>query len=1180
MTIQSGDIKLAKSQVMDDVPEGGGAPIAAVVVDGSSNEIFPDISELDRAGGRVAMRKLFPSVRTPTVDGFFGANVIVADPPKDPRVSVTIFTTGDVFDTRASAQSRVEAYLNKGPDWNGYLYSDHIQGQRIIQLFQRPGSALPAVGQTIVLIQNEGLSTEVAQYVRATRVSHVEQTFTYSQGGTPTDFQAWVVSVEISDALRSDFKGSPPSRFFIRTTDGSSASTTTTKVRDTVVADASTYMGVVGLQAAAHAGDFTINAASIYTQLVPSAQTETPLADVNPMQQTVGYVPSGNTLAMSLTLAFSTTQSLYIGGAILPGSLSIVRSGITLTDLAGVLYNASAQVGTVDYENGIVALATNVFGTTGGTHAVTYTPAAVPRVFGPSLGVDVTAPTRSLSYVQTLGSVPAIGSLSISFQVSKQWYVLRDDGSGKLRGSAPSDGAGTINFSTGTVSVTLGSLPDVGSTIIYQWTPSLALNKVAAADLRNGAIFYAPLSLGQQVVPGSVSLSWNDGSARTASDSAVPGTLAGAASGAVTSAGVQFSPSSLPPAGTVVTANFSIYQSVVDTVSTTLAGTASGTNWVYSMPTSAAAGKRLSVRVYVNQHVEQIDGAWSSAVTPRAVTLFTIGDNGTTLYASMDSGGWSNPFAVGTVDWAAKTFTLNGTFNTAAFAHVYQNVGGVLYDQWSILSTKHDVPAGGTLTLVDQITVRSTVVVTGQTANFTVNAYQLKPTASASGGVGLAMATFALNGVTYRQGAVVGMSDKLYSAISPITGLGTQVGTIGTDGTVTLTTWTAGTPNSVSNWSAVWAPPQPGVNAPFYVRKLTFRSAAAPLRPASLTVLANDSAGNLLTGTSDTNGTLTGGITGTVDFENGVIKLSDAQTVDAATLRYNAVSYSYLPLDATLLGLDPVRLPSDGRVPIFREGGFVVVGHTASIGPVTVNNSQVIDCARVRLSRVRLLDANGVVLTNGYTVDLDLGLVTITDKTGWVQPVKIEHRIEDMMLVSQVQINGQLTFTRSVSHDYPLGSYVSSALVIGDMKARVSLVFDQQTWSNQWADTLIGSGILANFNVAQNPITVTNAGALTERWAVQFTNNTSFQVVGEHVGVIAVGNTGADCSPVNPATGAPYFTIPSAGWGLGWANGNVLRFNTIGAIAPVWCVRTVLQGPETVPDDSFTLLVRGDVDRP
>ena len=52
------------------------------------------------------------------------------------------------------------------------------------------------------------------------------------------------------------------------------------------------------------------------------------------------------------------------------------------------------------------------------------------------------------------------------------------------------------------------------------------------------------------------------------------------------------------------------------------------------------------------------------------------------------------------------------------------------------------------------------------------------------------------------------------------------------------------------------------------------------------------------------------------------------------------------------------------------------------------------------------------------------------------------------------------------------------------------------------------------------------------------------------------------------------------GWGTGWAAGNVLRINTVGAMTPIWVVRTIQQGPNTGIQHSFTLLSRGDVDRP
>lgn len=60
----------------------------------------------------------------------------------------------------------------------------------------------------------------------------------------------------------------------------------------------------------------------------------------------------------------------------------------------------------------------------------------------------------------------------------------------------------------------------------------------------------------------------------------------------------------------------------------------------------------------------------------------------------------------------------------------------------------------------------------------------------------------------------------------------------------------------------------------------------------------------------------------------------------------------------------------------------------------------------------------------------------------------------------------------------------------------------------------------------------------------------------------------------------PYFSIAPAGWGSGWAAGNVVRLNTVAANFPVWVARTVLQGPAAVQNDQFTIGIRGDVDTP
>lgn len=398
------------------------------------------------------------------------------------------------------------------------------------------------------------------------------------------------------------------------------------------------------------------------------------------------------------------------------------------------------------------------------------------------------------------------------------------------------------------------------------------------------------------------------------------------------------------------------------------------------------------------------------------------------------------------------------------------------------------------------------------------------------------------------------------------------------------------------------------------IATLAFNTELSPIKPGGLTLSVVDVAGNQIIATADINGRiLAEHVYGAIDYATGLVEIQFGDFVTAElltdaeksewwydaddvfttgtltgkiwrpwpvlpeTLRYNAVAYTYLPLDADILGLDPVRLPSDGRVPIFRPGGFAVVGHTGEI-TATVSNGQTINCGRVRLSRVRVLGFDGNVIHTGYSVDLEAGLVTFENVNGYSQPVTIQHRIEDMVLVSDVQITGRLKFTRPLTHQYPVpGSYVSSALVAGDLFAQVNTVFDQASWDGSYKDAAVGNAATATFNGTQFPITVTNRGAITERWAVRFTNTTSFEVIGEHVGVIATGNTSTDCAPLNPASGAPYFVIPALGWGSGWSTGNVLRFNSVGAMFPVWMVRTTQQGPETVLDDRFTVLIRGDV---
>lgn len=108
---------------------------------------------------------------------------------------------------------------------------------------------------------------------------------------------------------------------------------------------------------------------------------------------------------------------------------------------------------------------------------------------------------------------------------------------------------------------------------------------------------------------------------------------------------------------------------------------------------------------------------------------------------------------------------------------------------------------------------------------------------------------------------------------------------------------------------------------------------------------------------------------------------------------------------------------------------------------------------------------------------------------------------------------------------------------------------------------------------------MTNKGAIQERWALVFTDTTTFRCVGEYSGQIATGSINSDFAPINPVTGSPYFTVKKEGWGSGWVSGNVVRLNTIAANYPIWVIRTVKQSDPTVLSDQFQIMLRGDIDR-
>jgi len=1198
MTILSGDIKFAASKVMDDVPEGGGGPTDTIITDGTSNAIFPDVSELDRAGGRVSLRKVFVRVDTDNRDTYLGSNVIIASPPEDPLVAVSMFSTGEVFDVRDSAKNRMESYLTPGPEWSGFLFENHIAGQSSVRIFQRPGYPLPRIGQTLVLVYNEGQVSEVKQYVRITDIDATDSTFTYVEGSTPKDYTATVVTCDISDSLRYDFLGSAHNRLFQRESNKS-------KIRDTVVANASRYYGVTPLTDAVSIGDVSAKVDTIFTQLVPNAQTEIPLIDQNPTGQAEAIVNSANgTVSYTTSTSFGPGSALSTGNPIKPESLSITTSGGTLTDYGGQLYAGATVIGTVDYPRGTILIATGA-PTYSGSKTVTFTPAAAPIRLCDSAIVNVTAENRGFNYILTILPAPAPGTTLISYRSNGRWYDLRDNGSGQLKGADSTFGAGTVSYSTGTIAVTLGALPDTDSAILYQWGEKAEFidrSGTSVPAVRWTMTLPLPSTGGPQAAgPNGVTVTWSQGASDyELTDTDGDGVLSGTGgSGTIDykTGLLAITPTTLPSGSVTITADFTRYTVTSLTVTDppregddTIIIVTGRTNLVPGSVQIAWSTEAYGINddegfVFdtKNSHVARDDG--NGHLKLGASTVANI--NYTTGVISAFQPDITQSLPIPQYEWVFRG--LGGSPTPANSVRV---LTGYTY---SNRVTPLDTAVNLAVTLQTD-TLGGTPI----NQDFTVGQLKLDLTDKYSEIIVPGSVNFTVGSLRYFD-----RSGSLYHSLNVIDGSATLAGTINYQtGECVIDAWATGA-NSVSVRSLLTQ-----IESSL-VMKVSFRIPIAPVRPGSLQILATKAAGGSINVIANNDGTISGtGVLGSVNYETGVVSLRfgtrvtastvtgepwyDEEQIDgdgkilrpeyvfADTIKFNAVAFTYLPLDASILGLDPVRLPQDGRVPMFRLGGFVVMGNTATTSPGAVSNGTVVNCGRTRLSRVRVLGNNNAVITAGYTADLEAGTVTFTNVTGYSQPVRVEHRVEDLLQVSDVQINGELGFTRQITHAYPDGtSYVSSALVTGDLKARVSLVFDQATWDGiTWLDTLSGSAASATYNDIAGPVVVTNDGAVTERWAFKFTSTTAFQVVGEHVGVIDTGSINTETAPINPATGTPYFTVPTTGWGTGWAIGNIVRMNTVGATVPVWLVRTVQQGPESTDQHSFTIIARGDVDAP
>ena len=499
MAITQNDLEILNSEIMADTPDGGGLPTGIAVIDGVSNNLFPDVSDIDRLIGRVRLRKVSLAVKTANAELLQAVRMLFTELPENPNISVFAFKASSFADRRVDAQNKIESYLAFGSKWAGHILETQLTGQRVIQVSLGLKDTIPAVGQPLVIVQNEGQVDEFYQYIRPLKVDSVVREF---QRTVNESISRTVVTIEFGDVLTKTFNGLTVPEFYQNIDTDRRA-----VLREARVADAAKYYSASRLAepvVAMASRQVKIN--SIYTQVVPSTQVETPLQQLDAANQ-IATQARGNgviTINQSVTVAVNTAFSIASGVAV--GTLSLTVGGLTLTDIDGQLVGAdnityaSIRYGTGNvtwYDNAPMGQQT-IIGTYKAASEVTSVAQTDYQIVGDNAGYN---------FIKELAAPPVPNSLKISYTVQGNNYLVHDNGRGLLIDDN-GNGRGTLQGSTALLSTE--AIPDAGSYITYSF--GLDLGNTAYTGLTL-APAYHKLSLGGDMPKGNITIAWSTGSA-------------------------------------------------------------------------------------------------------------------------------------------------------------------------------------------------------------------------------------------------------------------------------------------------------------------------------------------------------------------------------------------------------------------------------------------------------------------------------------------------------------------------------------------------------------------------------------------------------------------------------------------------------------------------------------------
>lgn len=1166
------DLKIYPSERLTQTDDGGGMPLGKPLT-GALNELFQPISSIARVNGAFYAVLEYMGVLRADNESLIGPFAAITKPPSDPTVSYLMFKATRFGESRAEILSRIEAYNVATIESKMTLLSTQSKYSKVIQAYQRTDETLPMVGDVLCLKQNKAGYEKAEQYIQITRIIKAEErTFTSKSNGK--EFKRMVVQMEISTPLKTDFYGTDyPDEGYVDNP---------CKIRETGVADAAQYYGVKPLAAAIVKETMQIKITSLMEKLVPTNQITTPLVDLTAAGQTQTLFDASKadntgvvTLAVAKNHTTNSVSTVYFGNAVLPSSVVFTANSGNVTDKGGTLYRGDKAVGSIDYANGFALINEPTFSDY--INNVAFRPAAAELKVADTARILVDKNNVGSSFTYNIDPAPAVGTLQVSYRSKGKWYTLKDDGAGVLRGASSQHGSGNVNFATGSVVINLVELPDINSAILLAWgtranyfnrTNSVAVNMAVTSN-----IYELPSTISSgggtdainpiRPILSSLVLSVvdSDNQTQTATTDKY-GNVTGAFEGKFDGYRVTIQKTNAKLNGNPqIAASLNIGTQTIKKDCATKQGTQVTIDWrgfnkgAWQFDwTSIQAG---DISKTVNQHTYYDDGNGNLVNQLKQV--------------------------VGTVDYANYTAAFDSALKENVMLPVYATNDLYLANGLGGEKVQVKTLTGYTATIVD--TVFSTGSIAGyevaesKTASISLTHSEIDLLPSFNEVITPSSVNFVLGGKRFFD-----KNGTVYTDLDPKTGSALAVGVINYQtGKLTFNDYSYNTLGPITLASMVTSI----TGNP--VQKVTFRTPKAPIRPGGITIRANALDGSKILLKSGYDGKLTdsNGSTskGLVDYEYGVVDIWFDKPVFAETIMYNADAYTYLPIDSSVVKIDTVRLPQDGRVPIFRRGDSILIrnAQTDDLGSA-FTGGQTINLSRNDVDRISLLDAdNKPVLGELWDYDLDAGTITFKtsiDLSSYKMPLKAIHAQEQRNRVVDLDIDGTLSLLFPTNRDYPIeDTYVSSLLIGDDLAVRVSVPFTQRSWNNVWQDTPVGDQLLNKLKLTDYPMILTDDGAITDRWMIKFTSGSQFELYSEALGFVGKFDTLTNLAPINPATGKPYFTIDKRAFGTDtpWAVQDVIRFNTWGTLMPVWVLCAVQPNPNPpTGTDGFEQYLFGD----